>query len=135
MRAVGLLFLVLTLSSPALAGELEIVEHTAVVGRDGVQEVEITGGYYYFRPNYIVLKKDIPARFVVRKTPGLIGHDIVIDELEAGMAFKVDLGTEGKVIEFTPTRVGVYPFYCDRKFLFFRSHRDRGMEGLIEVVE
>ncbi len=135
MRVARLFFLMLALSSPALAGEVEIVEHTAAVGQDGVQAVEIVGGEYYFRPNYIILRKDIPARFVVRKTPGIVPHNIAIDEPEAGMAFDVDFGTEGEVIEFTPTMTGIYPFYCDRKFLFFKSHRDKGMEGLIEVVK
>ncbi len=42
---------------------------------------------------------------------------------------------EAKVIRFTPTRVGSYPFYCNKKLLFFESHREKGMEGILEVVE
>jgi hypothetical protein len=40
-----------------------------------------------------------------------------------------------KVIKFAPTKTGIYPFFCDKKFLMFKSHRERGMEGTLEVVE
>jgi hypothetical protein len=31
--------------------------------------------------------------------------------------------------------VGEYPFYCSKKLLFFKSHREKGMEGMLEVVQ
>jgi len=37
-------------------------------------------------------------------------------------------------MNFTPTVAGVYPIYCDKKLLFFASHRERGMEGALEIV-
>jgi plastocyanin len=45
------------------------------------------------------------------------------------------ISTEPKIIKFTPTKTGKFPFYCDKKLLFFKSHRERGMEGIIEVTE
>ena len=41
----------------------------------------------------------------------------------------------GKAIAFTPAKVGSYPFYCDKKPWFLASHRKKGMEGVLEVVE
>ena len=32
------------------------------------------------------------------------------------------------------TAVGKYPIYCSNQLLFFASHRERGMEGVLEVV-
>jgi plastocyanin len=46
-----------------------------------------------------------------------------------------DLAAEPKAVTFTPTAVGKYPFYCRNKLLFFKSHREKGMEGVLEVVE
>ena len=51
------------------------------------------------------------------------------------MDFKVDLGKEPRPITFTPTKTGTYDMFCDRQLLFFKSHRDRGMTGTIEVVD
>jgi hypothetical protein len=28
---------------------------------------------------------------------------------------------------------GTFPFYCDKKLLFFKSHHERGQEGHLEV--
>ena len=53
---------------------------------------------------------------------------------EAGIAVEEDLATEVKKIAFTATAVGKYPIYCSKKLLFFASHRERGMEGVLEVV-
>jgi plastocyanin domain-containing protein len=103
--------------------------------KDGVQRVDIVGGDYYFDPNYIVVKVNVPVEFHVKKVSGIVPHDIVMDEPEAGITFKEKLGSEPKVITFTPKKTGVFPFYCNKRFLFFKSHRERGMEGVLEVVE
>jgi plastocyanin domain-containing protein len=58
----------------------------------------------------------------------------VIHEPDAGIDINESMGKEPKVT-FTPKKVGKYPFYCDKRFLFFKSHRERGMEGVLEVVE
>jgi plastocyanin domain-containing protein len=107
----------------------------APIDKDGIQRVDIVGGSYYFKPNYIILKVNVPVELKVRKEPGLTPHDLVIKAPEAGMQVKVELSTEPKVVTFTPTKTGKFPFYCDKKFLFFESHREKGMEGTIEVRE
>ena len=45
------------------------------------------------------------------------------------------LGDQPKTIKFTPTKVGKYSFWCTHKIPFSKSHRDRGMNGVLEVVE
>jgi plastocyanin len=109
--------------------------YTATVDKDGVQRVEITGGEYYFDPNYIIVKKDIPVEFIVKKTPGITPHNIVIESPEAGINIRESMSTDPKVIRFTPAKAGRYPVFCDKKLLFFPSHRKKGMEGILEVVE
>lgn len=113
----------------------EKVVYKAGIDADGIQRVEVIGGSYYFKPDYIIVKANLPVEFTVKKESGITPHDIVINAPEAGIDFKEDLSAEPKVIRFTPTKTGKYPIYCSKRFLFFKSHRERGMEGILEVTE
>jgi plastocyanin len=104
------------------------------IGKDGVQRVEIVGGSYFFKPNHIVVKVNIPVELKVSKESGLVPHDIVAKSPEAGIVFQESLSKTPKIIKFTPTKVGKYPMYCTKKAPFSKSHREKGMEGVIEVV-
>lgn len=107
----------------------------AAVGVDGVQHVEILGGSYFFAPNHIIVKVNVPVELKVRKESGIVPHNIVINAPEAGISFNVSLSDKPETVKFTPTRIGTFPMYCDKKLLFFPSHRDEGMEGVLEVTE
>ncbi len=108
--------------------------YVAVAGQDNVQHVEITAGEYYFDPNYIVIRLNTPVELKVKKTSGIVPHDFVINAPEAGMNIKAGLSDDWKTFTFTPTRAGKYEMFCDKKLLWFKSHKDRGMDGFIEVV-
>ncbi len=107
----------------------------AAIDKDGVQRVEVIGGEYFFEPYHIIVKINVPVELTVRKKPGIVPHDIIVNAPEAGINFREDLSKEPKVIKFTPKKTGKYPVYCSKKLLFFKSHKERGMEGLLEVVE
>lgn len=107
----------------------------ATLDADGVQRVEVIGGEYYYDPNYIVVKVNKPVELKIKKTGGFTPHDIIVKAPEAGINFSEAMDKEPKIIKFTPTAIGKYPMYCGKKLPFVKSHRDRGMEGLIEVVE
>jgi plastocyanin domain-containing protein len=124
--------LILYLSANAMGEQKRFV---ATVDQDGIQRVEIIGGDYYFNPNDIVLKVNVPVELKIRKEGGITPHDFIIKAPEAGIDIKEEISTEPKIIKFTPTKTGKFPFYCDKKLLFFKSHRERGMEGVIEVTE
>lgn len=108
---------------------------TATVDSDGVQRVEMVGGSYFFDPYQVTVKVNIPVELKVRKESGVVPHDIVAKSPEAGIEFAVALLTEPRTIIFTPTKTGSYPFYCSKKLLFLESHHDKGMEGMLEVVQ
>jgi plastocyanin domain-containing protein len=126
----AIFFLVFT--SPVMA---EKEPYRAAIDADGVQRVEIVGGGYFYKPDYIMVKVNVPVEFKVRKEGGIVPHDLVIDAPDAGIMVRESLSGEPKVIRFTPTKVGKYPFYCSKKPPFFKSHREKGMEGVLEVVE
>jgi plastocyanin domain-containing protein len=125
----------LVIVSLALADEWKEKRVDAVVGQDGVQRVEITAGGYYFDPNTIVLKINVPTELVVKKTPGGHGHNIMLKAPEAGIEFEQELSSDPTTIRFTPTKAGKYMFICTHKVPFSKSHKERGMYGYIEVVE
>ena len=100
----------------------------------GLQRVEMSGGSYYFKPNHIVVKKDLPVELILKNESLLIAHSFVIDEPDAGMEYNAEM-TGTNIAMFIPRKTGKYKFYCNRKFFFSKSHREKGMEGTIEVVE
>jgi heme/copper-type cytochrome/quinol oxidase subunit 2 len=106
----------------------------ATVGPTGVQRVEVLGGNYWFEPNHIVVRLDVPVELSVSKESGAIPHDISMKSPEAGMDFVQSLRTTPNTIRFTPTKTGVYPFYCSKISPSGKTQRERGMEGVIEVV-
>ena len=109
--------------------------YKAVIGDDGVQRVDVLAGKYFFKPDHIIVKVNVPVEIKVRKEAGIVPHSFVIKEPEAGIEVNESLSTEPKVIKFTPQEAGEYPFYCGQKLLFFKSHREDGMKGVLEVTE
>jgi plastocyanin domain-containing protein len=101
---------------------------------EGISKVDIIGGSYFFKPNHIVVKVNKPVELHISKESGLVPHDIVAKSPEAGIEFQVNLSSTPKLIKFTPTKVGKYPFYCSKKAPFSKSHQEKGMEGVIEVI-
>ncbi|SEL18687.1 hypothetical protein [Nitrosovibrio tenuis] len=109
--------------------------YRAVMDIDGVQHVNIVAGDYFFRPSHIIVKVNKPVMFVVRVERGIIPHGLVLKAPEASISIDGDLSQESQTFAFTPSMPGKYAFYCPKKLLFFKSHREHGMEGILEVVE
>lgn len=142
METLKLMALLLTFTSltalPVLAADStpgKITRAVATLGPDGVQRLEITGGEYYYEPNYLVVKVNTPVELKVKKAGGYIPHNLIAKAPEAGIDFKIDLKNDFQTIKFTPTKTGKFPMYCDKSLLWFANHREKGMEGMIEVVE
>jgi len=130
---------VLTLIVCCVSGRLDAQPgnkpYRAAVGTDGVQQVNILAGDYFFRPSHIIVKVNMPVRFVVRVERGIVPHGLVLKAPEANISIDEDLSWEPQTFTFTPSAPGRYAFYCPKKLLFFKSHREHGMEGILEVVE
>ena len=137
MRVFKFLIVFLVLAGIAFAqdaGEKKKA-YIATVDTDGVQRGTISGGSYFFEPDHIIVKVNVPVELTIKKESGIVPHNIIINAPDADMDINESLSDKPKIIQLIPKKIGKYPFYCDKRLLFFKSHKEKGMEGVIEVVE
>ena len=115
---------------PVAAGPAQVVK----VDQDGVQRVTVLAGSYFFKPGHVVVKVNTPVEIIASREAGMVPHDLVIQAPDGGTLVQQDLATEPRKIAFTPRKPGKYPMYCSKKPPLMASHRERGMEGILEVV-
>ncbi len=108
----------------------------ADLGDDGVQRATITLDSYSFTPSHVVVRVGTPLELTLTSVTVITPHNFVLQEPDAGFTIEENIGAgDTEVVSFTPTVPGLYTFYCDKKLLFFASHREKGMEGRLEVRE
>lgn len=112
----------------------EPVPVTAEVGPDGVQHLSITLDSYSFSPAYIVVQSGKPVELTLKNVATVAPHNIKIDAVADGLFVSQDVEPgQTATVQFTPTKAGIYEFYCDKKLAFFPSHRKKGMIGKLEA--
>jgi len=128
--------LIALLALVALAGcssglDRPVHEITAVPGSDGVQHVEVTAHSFYFDPNRVVLKANVPVELKVKNHSPFIPHNFSCIGPQAGIQVDEGLGLlwDGETARFTPTTPGEYPFFCK-----VDGHSNKGMTGTLVVV-
>lgn len=129
-----LVFSIAALLLEASAADPEAVSYQASVDSDGVQHVSLVGGSYFFRPQNIVAQADRPLEIAVSREPGLIPHRFVLEAPDGQQLADVSLGIEAKTVRLT-LKAGDYVFYCPNQLLLFKSHREHGMAGVLQVRE
>ena len=101
---------------------------------DGVQRAAIEADSYDFLPRHLVVRAGKPVELTVKSLTWLVPHNVVIDDPRSGLAIHEEVPAgESVTIRFTPAVPGVFAIYCDKKLPFFKSHREKGMEGVLEV--
>lgn len=100
------------------------------------QTIDVVLGSYYIKPEVIRVRVNQPVTLKIRNEAKIVPHDLVIDAPEAGMDIKTEVAA-GDVasVTFTPTRTGSFRTYCDKKLPLAKSHREKGMQGWVEVVQ
>ena len=100
----------------------------------GMQRIDMVLEDYQFRPNKVSIVAGTSAELNLTNRDSFTPHNFIVEAPEAEMEVSVEVPTGKSVkVVLRPTRPGTYVFYCDKQFLFFKSHRERGMEGQIEV--
>lgn len=100
------------------------------VGSDGVQRVSVILDSYSFRPYHVIVGAGKPVEVTLTSVTMLTPHNFIIDALSV----KEEVGAgRTAVVTFTPTQPGTFPIYCDKRLWPLPSHREKGMEGTLEV--
>lgn len=101
---------------------------------DGVQRASVEADSYSFTPGHLVVKAGKPVELTFKSVTWLVPHKLIIDDPRSGLTIREEIPAGGSVtIKFTPAVAGTFAIYCDKKLLFFKSHREKGQEGVLEV--
>ncbi len=135
IKLLTLLFITVFLFTTYLAfvADKESKAIEAKLSEDGVQRVDVIVDSNLFEPNQIIAVVNKPVEITLRSVTTVVPHNFTLNSPEAGLNIDQDIspGEEVKVT-FTPTKIGTFEFYCDKKGLF-GSHQKKGMKGILEV--
>ncbi len=123
----------LLLSGAALAAS-DAPPTAARLDADGVQRVQLLGGSYFFRPERIAARAGQPIEITLQLEPGIVPHSFVLEGPDGRAVAESPMGSEPRTLRLT-LPAGDYRFHCPKQLLGFKSHRERGMAGLLEVRE
>lgn len=85
---------------------------------------------YEYTPSEMILEIGQMVTLILQNHSFLVPHNFLLDDPQGVRILEADVASgEEQVVQFTPIRPGIYPFYCDKQLLFFPSHREQGMEG------
>jgi heme/copper-type cytochrome/quinol oxidase subunit 2 len=104
------------------------------VAADGVQRVTITLDSYSYTPNHLIVEAGKPVELTLTSVTTIVPHNFIIKDPAGTLSVEQDVSAGKTVtIKFTPTQRGTFPIYCDKRLWPLPSHRDKGMEGKLEV--
>ena len=104
------------------------------ISPDGVQRATVILDSYSYSPNHLIVESGKPVELTLTSCTTYIPHNFVMKELSAGLSIEQDVGAGKTIIaKLAPTQPGRFLFFCDKRLWPMPSHRDRGMEGLLEV--
>lgn len=117
-------------SEPASLGVSLVVP----VGPDGVQRATVTLDSYSYQPSHLIVEAGKPVELTLVSVTTFTPHNFIIKDPAGSLSVERDVSA-GKtvIVTFTPTQRGSFPIYCDKRLWPLPSHRDKGMEGTLEV--
>ena len=104
------------------------------VAADGVQRATVTLDSYSYSPNHLIVEAGKQVELTLTSVTTIIPHNFIIKDPAGSLSVEQDVSAGKTVtITFTPTQSGIFPIYCDKRLWPLPSHRDKGMEGKLEV--
>ncbi len=104
------------------------------VAADGVQRATVTLDSYSYTPNHLIVEAGKPVELTLTSVTIITPHNFIIKDPAGSLSVEQDVSAGKTVtIKFTPTQPGTFPIYCDKRLWPMPSHRDKGMEGKLEV--
>jgi plastocyanin domain-containing protein len=100
----------------------------------GIQRATIIMDSYSYSPSALSVQAGKPVELTLRNAATVIPHTFHLADPASGLHVHAEVSAgESQTVRFTPTQRGTFTFYCEKKLLFFKSHRERGQEGRLEV--
>ncbi|MBX3331842.1 MAG: cupredoxin domain-containing protein [Nitrospira sp.] len=104
------------------------------ISPDGVQRAKVILDSYSYSPNHLVVESGKPVELTLTSVTTIIPHNLIIKDSAGNLSVEQDVGAGNTVIaRFVTTQPGLFPFFCDKRLWPMPSHRDKGMEGILEV--
>jgi heme/copper-type cytochrome/quinol oxidase subunit 2 len=104
------------------------------VAADGVQRATVTLDSYSYSPNHLIVEAGRPVELTLTSVTTIVPHNFIIKDPAGSLSVEQDVSAGKTVtITFTPPQPGIFPIYCDKRLWPLPSHRDKGMEGTLEV--
>ena len=89
---------------------------------------------YVYSPSEITVAVGKPFTLKLNNASFLVPHNFLLDDPNGVRILDADISSgENQTHTLTLTKLGIYPFYCDKQLLFFPTHREEGMEGRLIV--
>ena len=99
------------------------------------RSIAVKMGDYRFIPDEITVRAGETVQLQLTNTDRLTPHNFTLKAENAGLNMDTDVSAgKTETVDITPPVPGAYKFYCNKKLLFFMSHRDHGMEGTLNVT-
>ena len=107
---------------------------TAEMGADGVQRATVTLDSYPYTPHHLIVAAGKPVELTLTSVTTIVPHNFILKDPATGLNVEEDVSAgKTKKVAFMPTQAGTVTFYCDRRLWPMPSHREKGMEGKLEV--
>jgi heme/copper-type cytochrome/quinol oxidase subunit 2 len=82
----------------------------------------------------LIVEAGKPVELTLTSVTTFIPHNFIIKDPAGSLSVEQDVSAGKTVtITFTPAQPGTFPIYCDKRLWPLPSHRDKGMEGKLEV--
>ena len=108
----------------------------ASIGTDGVQRATVVLDSYSYNPNHLIVHVGNPVELTLTSVTTIIPHNFIVKDPQSQLSIEGDVEAGKSVkITFTPMTPGSFPIYCDKRLWPLPSHREKGMEGILEVKE
>ena len=109
-------------------------ESEIVPDEQDIQRATITMDSYSYSPKELIVHAGEPVEFTLHNVATFTPHTFVVDDSAVGLHLRKEVSAgDSQTIQFTPKQSGSVTFYCDKQLLFFKSHRERGQEGHLEI--
>lgn len=131
LGGLGMWFFTRSQNSPVTPSQqVPSVESSAPQASDSakmgeIREIKVLGSEFSFSPFSISVKSGEKVRIIFQNA-GKFPHNLAIDKL--GVATKTISTGETDTVEFSTDQKGSFAMYCS-----VDSHRQKGMEGVIQV--